>query len=164
MTPRGRPASPQLVQVLRPLHEGQRDPVRAELQREGEVARSFSVIAETGSTAPTTLTPLRSDSGPADHHLGGGVFVASLHLEAHLAVVEQELHAGLQCGEHLRMRHRHPRRAPGRRVEVEIEALRPVRELDRPPANRPTRSFGPCRSTRMPIGRPVSCSIARIMS
>ena len=38
----------------------------------------------------------------------------------------------------------------------------PFTSIAGPPAKVPTRSFGPCRSTRIPIGRPCSLSIARI--
>ena len=82
--------------------------------------RSFSVRAETGSTAPTTLTPLRSDSAPADQHPGGGALRAGrLDLEPDLAVVDQQLHARCQRREDLGVRQRHPLGAARRRVEVE---------------------------------------------
>ena len=38
----------------------------------------------------------------------------------------------------------------------------PLRSVTGPDLNLPTRSLGPCRSTRMPIGRPNSVSTARI--
>src|SRR3984957_13725139 len=40
----------------------------------------------------------------------------------------------------------------------------PWRRSAPPPANVPSLSFGPCRSTRMPIGRPVSSSTSRIIA
>jgi hypothetical protein len=41
------------------------------------------------------------------------------------------------------------------RVGVEREGLAGCSSMAEPPAKVPTRSFGPCRSTRMPIGRPA---------
>ena len=41
-----------LVHVLRPLHEGERDPVGPELEGEGEVGAVLVGQGETGSTAP----------------------------------------------------------------------------------------------------------------
>ena len=40
------------VDVLRPLHEGQRDPVGAEFETEARSARSFSVSGDRGRTRP----------------------------------------------------------------------------------------------------------------
>ena len=97
----------------------------------------MSVIADTGSTAPTTLTPLRSDSGPpittrAVAECRSGL----LDLEAHLAVVDQQLNARRQRGEHFRMRQRHPLARARRRVEVEAERFalgEPYRAVREPP-------------------------------
>ena len=59
------------------------------------------------------------------------------------------------------MRQVHARGVAGRRIGVEHEASRRCRASTEPPAKVPTRSFGPCRSTRMPIGRPCSLLDAR---
>ena len=71
------------------------------------------------------------------------------------------------CGR-ARARRRFPD-AAGRRASASPGAVsesstnsRPSSSIAEPPANVPTRSFGPCRSTRMPIGRPCRFSTARI--
>ena len=81
-------------------------------------ARSFSVMAEIGSTALGTLTPLRSDRPPPFDHRGlGEVGAAALDPQPDAAVVEQQVLAGLQHGEDLRVRQVGPaagRPVPGR--------------------------------------------------
>ena len=72
--------------------------------------------------------------------------------------------AGLQRREDLRMRQVAAGGVAGCRVAVEDEG-RPVPRSSRlPSAKVPTRSLGPCRSTRMPIGCLASRSIVRITS
>ena len=126
--------------------------------------RSFSVRAETGSTAPTTLTPLRSDRVPPTSTLA----VASLALAA--STSSRTLPSSTSswtpgasaakisgCGSGTRSG------PPG--VGSRSKRTRsPTASAMGPAASRPTRSLGPCRSARMPIGRPTSCSIDRMMS
>ena len=96
--------------------------------------RSFSVIAESGSTTPGTLTPLRSESGPP-------LTTARLG-EVRAAALDAQAHAGrrrakgpcprLERGEDLRMR-QCGARLVARLVAVEVEPERCSRfELDRP--------------------------------
>jgi len=51
-----------LFYILRPLHEGKRDPVGAHARPNSRSRRSFSVSAQSGRTMPTMLTPLPSES------------------------------------------------------------------------------------------------------
>ena len=97
----------------------------------------MSVSAETGSTAPTTLTPLRSDKGAADNRPGDGpLLVGRLNLEPELAVVEQQLHARGESGEYHRVGQRHARARAGGGIEVEPHAIvrgEPDRPIGQPP-------------------------------
>ena len=88
----------------------------------------MSVRAETGSTAPTTLTPLRSDSGRrrstrAAAELPDGL----LDLEPDLAVVEQQLHAGRSAAKISGWGSGTRSARARRRVEVEANAAPGVR-------------------------------------
>ena len=118
-------------------------------------AWSFSVMAEIGSTALGTFTPLRSESPPP------------------LTTVVSAK-SGPQRSTRSRMRPSSSSSScPGcstakisgwgrlarllvalRLVEVEAEVRRRGLRVTRPSAKRPTRSFGPCRSMIVPIGRP----------
>ncbi len=81
----------------------------------------------------------------------------------HLAVVDEEPVALGERAQDFRMRQIDARLAAGRGVAVEDEGLA-LAQSTPPPANVPSLSFGPCRSTRMPIGRPVSSSTSRIIA
>src|SRR3954467_13353566 len=86
--------------------------------------RSFSVMAETGSTAPTTLTPLALRQGPANQdarqrRVSGGL----LDFEAHLAVIDEQLNAGRERREDLWVGQRNPIAGPWGRVEVEADPI-----------------------------------------
>ena len=128
-------------------------------------ARSFSVSADIGSTAFGTLTPLRSDSVAADQahrsrrnrRRSSRPGAAPCRRRAASSVPGSSAAKISGCGSGARFA------SPGLAVEIEAEAVAGG-ELDRPSAKVPRRSFGPCRSARMPIGRPVAFSISRIAS
>ena len=62
-----------LGDVLRALHEGERDPVDAQLEREGEIGAVLGRSAPRAAARRSgTLTPLRSDSSPPAITIGLG--------------------------------------------------------------------------------------------
>ena len=127
-------------------------------------SRSLSVSAGIGSTTSGTLTPLWSDSGPPTTT---SVSSASPRLRAtrsrslpSSSSSEQPIEAASMisgCGRFTR------EALPG----VGLRSSRngwPVCRNTRPPEKLPTRSFGPCTSARMPIGRSKRSSSWRIMA
>ena len=156
-----------LLDVLGPLHEGQRDPVGAQLEREVEVACGpCAVSADSGSTAPTTLTPLRSESVAADHDTASRHGSARrLDGKAHLAVVEQELDAGLE-----RLRKSRDAATPTRVPSPGFASRSRRNGWPRPHRNRPIREGADPKLGALQIGQharsagPISRSSARIVS
>ena len=126
---RGAPADQpaRLGDVLRPLHEGQRDPVDAEIEREAQVVRGPSRSGATAAARrPGTLTPLRSLRRAAGHDRGlGEIGAAALDPQPQLAVVEQQVGARLSAPRRSRdAAAARAARRPALGVEVEAEALR----------------------------------------
>ena len=119
--------------------------------------RSFSASAENGMVESGRLTPLRSDSlPPTSTRVVMRLGSACGDGQPHLAVVDQQRVAGLRraakisgCGRKARVA------SPGAGSESSTK-VSPFFTIAEPPVKVPSRSFGPCRSTRMPIGRPVS--------
>ena len=113
-----------LGDILRALHEGKRDPIAAEIEAELQIG---AVLLGQGREAEEDIgqvQPLAVGEMAAGHHdrlgmIGGG----GQHREAEAAVVEQELGAGLQRGQHLRMGQRRAGRIAQLRREIEAEAL-----------------------------------------
>ena len=108
--------------VLRPLDEGRRHPVRAELQAQREV--TAVLVGErrdrehrVGDVDALVIRYLASDPDP----YAGEVRAARLDLEPDLAVVDQQVRPRSERREHLRVRQRDPVRAAGRRIKVEGE-------------------------------------------
>src|ERR1044071_2487644 len=127
-------------------------------------ARSFAVIAEIGNTAPGTLTPLWSDSVPATtHSVLAKSAPQSMTRSRTLPSSSSNSVPGCNasntsgCGKGARLV------SPGR-VSRSRRKWQPTGSSALPPAKLPSRNFGPCRSARMPIGRPTSASTARISS
>ena len=144
-----------LGDVLGPLHERQRRSSRCRRRaRRRDRSGPSAVSAENGMMVSGRLTPLRSESLPPTSTAHGDLLLVRFGGdEPDLAVVEQQRVARLA----------RPRRFPdaagarasrrrrfGSASNVKVAPLSSIAE---PPANAPTRSFGPCRSTRMPIGR-----------
>ena len=73
------------------------------------------------------------------------------------------MNAGRQRREDLRVGQRNPVARARGGVEVEADALS-LFKRNWTLGQAADRSFGPCRSARTAMGRPVSCSIARTMS
>ena len=113
-----------LGDILRALHEGKRDPIAAEIEAELQIG---AVLLGQGREAEEDIgqvQPLAVGEMAAGHHdrlgmIGGG----GQHREAEASVVEQELGAGLQRGQHLRMGQRRAGRIAQLRREIEAEAL-----------------------------------------
>ena len=84
--------------------------------------------------------------------------------EADLAVVDEDAVAGLQRPQDLGMRQVHAVGVARRLAGIEHEALRPSPASPTPSLKASTRSLGPCRSTRMPMGRPNCFSTARMVA
>ena len=127
--------------------------------------RSLSVSGEMGSTASGMLTPLWFEISPpiltrTPAKFAPQVSTSSLTLPS----LTRRLVPGFSAGEDLRMGERDPARVAGRRIEVEHERCPPPRASRSPPARSPIRSFGPCRSSSTPMGRPVADSTSRIAS
>ena len=126
--------------------------------------RSLSVMAEMGSTTPGTLTPLRSLSLPpvttvVSAKSGPQRSTRSLSLPSSSSRSVPGASAWKISGWARQTRWRSPSvGAISRR-----KGWPDFKSTD-PPANLPTRSFGPCRSIMMAIGRPVSVSIWRMDS
>ena len=109
-----------LVDVFGPLHERQRDPVGAELEAVLEVAAVLG--GERGERNDLVGDVDALALGELAAHLDAGhrvAVAAALDLEAQLAVVEQELQAGLQHGEDFGMRQADALRGARRGIEVE---------------------------------------------
>ena len=160
------PASPARPPISRrasatssgPLHEGQRDPVDAEVEAELAGPRGpSSVRAESGSSDARHVDALAVAELAADHDRGLREIAAAALRPAAAA-----------C------RHRAAGRCPAssaakisgwgsgaaRRVALPSASRSSrkrcagLRDRRRPPAKVADRSFGPCRSIMMPIGRP----------
>jgi len=120
-----------------------------------KIGRSLAASAENPSVVCGRLTPLRSDSLPPDLRPAWRALRVPPRGGGRLAIVEQQWMAGLDGGEDLRMRRCTRVRSPGA-SSASRKNVSPLASVIGPPPKRPTRSFGPCRSTRMPIGRPYS--------
>ena len=123
--------------------------------------RSFSVSAVMGSTTPGTFTPLRSDSLPPT------ITLVSAKSGPQLTTSRRSLPSSSSssapgtiaakisgCGRRARWA------LPGASFRSRRKGC-PSTSMIGPSAKTPTRSLGPCRSARMPMGRPVSCSSSR---
>ena len=124
--------------------------------------RSFSVSAGTGTTASGTFTPLRSEMTPptsAEHRIASSLaritFRRSLPSSISRRCPFSSTPNNSGCGRQTRVS------SPGAGLRSSVKWL-PWRITALPPANWPTRSFGPCKSHRMPTGRPIAFSTARI--
>ena len=156
-----------LDHVGRPLHERQRHPVDAEFEPEGEVARGpSSVSGEIGRSVSGRFTPLRSRQHAADHdaRVDDVVAAAASPRARSLPSSIIRLWPGIMFCEHLGMRQRDRVGVARLAAEDEAHACRRSSSVTGPSFSVPMRIFGPCRSCRMPIGRPTSFSSARIAS
>ena len=96
-----------LGDILGALHEGERDPVGAVLQREGEIGAVLFGDRRDRQHHVRHVDPLVVRQGAADEDFGVGEIGAAIgDPEAQLAVVEQEFGAGVQRREHFGMRQR----------------------------------------------------------
>src|SRR5712671_3653976 len=125
-------------------------------------ARSLSVIAEIPRTTPGTLTPLWSDRVPptiisVSAKSGPHVTTRSRTLPSSSSRSVPGCSASNTSGWGRGARFWSPGCLSRSRRKCPPAAI-----STRPPAKLPSRSLGPCRSARMPIGRPVSASTWRI--
>mmetsp|Transcript_21396 Transcript_21396/g.82962 ORF Transcript_21396/g.82962 Transcript_21396/m.82962 type:complete len:253 (-) Transcript_21396:321-1079(-) len=123
--------------------------------------RSFAVSALMGSSTPGTLTPLRSDSLPptttrvsAKSAPQRSTISRSLPSSSSSSAPGARAAKISGCGRLTR------RASPGASPSSSRNGCDSA-SVTEPSANAPTRSFGPCRSARMPIGRPTSRSSSR---
>ena len=151
-----------LEDVARPLHEGERQPVDAELAGELEVLLVLVRQRRQRQHHVGDVDALAVRDLAADDDLGQRVLRRAFgDLQPDLAVVDQERRARLERGEDLRMRQADAGDVAIGGVEVEAERRALGSSSTGPSAKVPQRSFGPCRSARMPIGRPTSVSTWR---
>ena len=145
-----------LRDVFRPLDEGKRDPIDADLERRLEIGAVFvDRWRRTGIVVSGRLTPLRSDNfPPTTTRVTIRSGSASETVQAHLAVVDQQRVARLDRRENFRMRKVGARCIAGRRIAVEHEA---VAAFDRRP-NRRRRCRG---EASVPAGRSARRSAVR---
>ena len=124
--------------------------------------RSFCASAENGIVVSGRLTPLRSDRLPPT-----STRVTILPSATSVAVSRTLPSSSSSCG---RARSTAKISGCGRCTRVTLPGVlsvsnvkvAPFGSTTGPPSNCPTRSFGPCRSTRIPIGRPNSSSTERM--
>ena len=108
------------------LDEAQRQPVDAELAGELQILRSFSESAASGRTTSGTFMPLRLEiSPPTTTSVVGVVGRALDHLQADLAVVDEERRADLEGREDLGVRQADAVDVAVGTVEIEAEPSRP---------------------------------------
>jgi hypothetical protein len=116
--------APGLGQVLRALDEGQRDPVDPEVEAEAQVGAVLLSERRDRQHGAGHVDALVVFQGSAGQHQGLGVVLAAgLDLQAQLAVVEQQRHAGRERGKDLGVGQRRAYLVAGHLVEVEAEAL-----------------------------------------
>ena len=115
--------------------------------------RSFGVSAENGIMVSGRLTPLRSESlPPTSTRTTIFCLLASVATSRILPSSSSSVWPGFTpakisgCGRCTRVA------SPGFGSASNVKVA-PLSSIAEPPAKAPTRSFGPCRSTRMPIGR-----------
>ena len=154
-----------------PLHEGERQPVDAELAGELQVLAVLGRERGERQHHVGHVDALAVGDLAADHHLGHGVLGRALdHLQADLAVVDEEGGADLERREDLRVRQadagrrrrrpdrgrsgsaRPPRASPGRRRRCRSAASAPAGRRGcrsaarpRPRPGGPARAAGRCR-------------------
>ena len=128
-------------------------------------AWSFSVSAESGSTTLGTFTPLRLETAPpattrvsAKSGPQDSTHRRTLPSSIRRSVPTSSAAKISRCGSGAR------RASPGVARSRSRRKLSPSLSVTGPSAKVPRRSFGPCRSIRMPIGRPSSLSISRMIS
>ncbi len=116
--------------------------------------RSFGVIADTGRSVSGRLTPLRSEMRPpTTTRVTARSFDVSSAISRNLPSSISSAWPGRSaarisgCGRCTRVA------SPAAGSESSTK-LSPFLSCTPPSAKAPTRSFGPCRSTRIPIGRP----------
>ena len=116
--------------------------------------RSFGVSAENGTTVSGRLTPLRSLSlPPTTTRVTIFCLLASVTTSLTLPSSSSSVWSGRTpskisgCGRCTRLT------SPGLASASKLKVA-PLSSMTEPLANAPTRSLGPCRSQRMPIGRP----------
>ena len=126
--------------------------------------RSFSVSAENGTVVSGRLTPLRSDNLPPTstrvtiRFLSTSVATSLILPSSSKSVWPGSMAAKISgCGSCARLA------SPGAGSSSRVK-ISPLVSVAGPAAKLPTLSLGPCRSTRMPIGRPCSSSTARIVA
>ncbi len=124
-------------------------------------SRSFCVSAGIGTTASGTLMPLRSEISPPTSATQVIVSMPACFTRRRIlpSLISSRWPCSITsnssgCGRHTR--ESSPGASLRSRVKVEPWAMRAL-----PPAKVPTRSFGPCRSQRIAIGRSNSFSSAR---
>ena len=110
------------LEVLRALHERERDPVRAELERIVQVDPVLRGEGREGQHGADHAHALAVGEGPTHDHARPGLARAGReHLKPDLSVVQQKLHAGRECLEDLRMGHADALRSPRSAVQIEAE-------------------------------------------
>jgi hypothetical protein len=93
-----------LGDILRTLHEGERDPVAAEVEAELQIGPVLLGQGREAEEHIGQVQPLAVGQMAAGHHDRLGMIGrGGQHRQAEAAVVEQELGARLQRGQHLRM-------------------------------------------------------------
>ena len=127
-------------------------------------ARSLSVIAEVGMVVSGRLTPFLLETRPATSTMvwarpGSAAATRSITLPSSMRMrwpfaSELRISGWGNC----------TRAAPPGAGSLSSRNASPLCRSAPPSAKVPSLSFGPCRSTRTPIGRPVSSSRARIIA
>mmetsp|Transcript_21396 Transcript_21396/g.82952 ORF Transcript_21396/g.82952 Transcript_21396/m.82952 type:complete len:753 (-) Transcript_21396:250-2508(-) len=116
---------PRLGHVFGPLHERQRDPVRTEVERQGQVAPVLCGQCADGQQHAGHVDALAIGQLAADHHAGiGEVRAAAFDDQPQLAIVEQQFGARRQGREDFRVRQADAARVTRRIAEFEPERLR----------------------------------------
>ncbi len=125
--------------------------------------RSFGVIEATGISVSGRLTPLRFETRPpmstkATARFGDASVICRRTLPSSISTTWPSCSACKisGCGKCTRVA------SPGVVSESKMK-LSPRFNSTAPSLKRPMRSFGPCRSSRIAIGRPNSCSSERMI-
>ena len=176
---------PQRQHVLRRLHEGEGDEVDPLLQAEAQVLEVPGGGGVGGQGQVREVHPLvREDEPAGDHPAGQAAFLDTFRRELDVPVVQQDARSRGDVPQQVGVPHRHPGERPAGRgggsarrgggsarggagapaapAATGSSRTRPPLSSGTPePGSAPVRIFGPLRSWRMPMLRPVSSRTRR---
>ncbi len=149
--------------IFRALHERDRDPIDAGLKASLEIGAILLGHRRDGNFGIRQADAFAIGNFAGDIDNGDGMsLVGDSDMKAHFAVIDEQRMAGRNARKISGWGRQTRFWSPSAGLESNVNVA-PLASLIARSLNAPMRSFGPCKSSRMPMGRPNSLWTSRII-